>query len=166
MLSVHLKKLSSKVLWVFLQSFTSKVKTHFPILQRKKKSDFICTALLPKNLAANLATKQTSLKYFWVGQWKLGLTGLIFKPATTDHGHCILHKFFLQIPVLQLAPSRCLPSTCAELSTEINSCIQKKYTKNICKLGLETSKDYTWTCIKCKTAAIKLLLVLQNWKLS
>jgi len=64
MLSVHLKKLSSKVLWVFLQSFTSKVKTHFPILQRKKKSDFICTALLPKNLAANLATKQTSLKYF------------------------------------------------------------------------------------------------------
>lgn len=41
----------------------------------------------------------------------------------------------------------------------------KSYTSDICKLRLETSKDYTRMCIKCK-AAIKLLLPLWKWKLS
>lgn len=133
----------------FFQSFTSKVKTHFPILKKKEIIIIIIiiqTSLVqpswPKDLAVNLATKQTPLKYFRLEQQKLGLTGLRFKPVTTDQAHCVLYSFFLQIQVLPLAPSS-THHPLVQNSVLKSTGVYKRYTKDISKLRLETSKEYT-----------------------
>lgn len=153
---VHLQNFHQKSIGLFSpQSFTRKVKTHFLILKKwQNKNKFrphFCNPPDKKKAASNLSAKQTSLKDFWVkggvDQSVLNLSPLTMETALGTGS--------------AVAPRRHPP---VQNSVLISTAGYKKYTKDICQLTLETSKDTIWTCIKCKSITIMLLFVPESWK--
>lgn len=141
--------------------FFSSSLLRFPNL---KKTHTNCTALPSELLAGILAIKQTSWKYFGSRTVRTGVDGLSFKPVTTDHQHCILHKTLIKSQqcssLLADIPLWAIQHWNQQLHTK------KKYVFNIYNLRPEFLQNTIPELVQnANLMQLSYFLILQNWKL-